>query len=119
MFFAAVVWNVLHPPLEAFFHRYTAAQWGWILYIGILGTLVPFGLYLAGINLIRTTRASITATLEPITAGVAAHIFLHEIMEPLQLIGGALVIASIVLLQVNQERDEKSPALLRARRLKG
>jgi drug/metabolite transporter (DMT)-like permease len=119
MFFAALVWNVLHPPLEAFFHRYTAAQWGWILYIGILGTLVPFGLYLAGVNLIRSTRASIAATLEPITAGVAAYVFLHEIMEPLQLLGGVLVIASIVLLQVKQERDEKAPAVLRARRQRG
>jgi len=65
------------------------------MYIGILGTLVPFGLYLEGVNLIRSTRASITATLEPITAGVISFIFLNEILEPLQITGGVLVIASI------------------------
>ncbi|MBW2562563.1 MAG: EamA family transporter, partial [Deltaproteobacteria bacterium] len=53
------------------------------MYIGILGTLIPFALYLASINLIRVTRASITATLEPITAGVISFIFLNEILEPL------------------------------------
>jgi drug/metabolite transporter (DMT)-like permease len=88
-------------------------QWVWILYIGILGTLIPFGLYLEGINLIRSTRASITATLEPITAGVISYIFLHEILETLQIIGGVLVIASIILIQLKQEQDDKAPSVIR------
>jgi drug/metabolite transporter (DMT)-like permease len=116
LFFAALVWNILHPPLEAFFHRYSAVEWGWVLYIGILGTLLPFGLYLEGVNLIRSTRASITAILEPITAGVVSYVFLKETMAPLQIAGGLLVIGSIVLLQLKQEKDEKAPALIRARR---
>ena len=115
MFFAAIVWNILHPPLEAFLHSYSPIAWGWILYIGVLGTLVPFGLYLQGVNLIRSTRASITATLEPITAGVISYIFLGEIMAPLQITGGLLVIASIILLQLKQEHDEKAPVLMRER----
>jgi drug/metabolite transporter (DMT)-like permease len=116
LFFGAIVWNILHPPLEAFMHAYSAVQWWWILYIGVMGTLVPFGLYLEGINLIRSTRASITATLEPITAGVISYIFLNEILETLQITGGILVIASIILLQLNQEQDEKAPSVIRARR---
>ena len=116
MFFAALIWNILHPPLEAFTHNYSLIEWGWILYIGIFGTLVPFGLYLQGINFIRSTRASITATLEPISAGVFAYIFLGEVLGPLQMIGGGLVIGSIILLQIKQELDEKAPALIRARR---
>ncbi len=113
LFFGAFVWNILHPPLEAFMHVYSPIQWVWILYIGILGTLIPFGLYLEGINLIRSTRASITATLEPITAGVISYIFLHEILETLQIIGGVLVIASIILIQLKQEQDDKAPSVIR------
>jgi len=116
LFFGAVVWNILHPPLEAFMHDYSLLQWLWILYIGVLGTLVPFGLYLEGINLIRSTRASITATLEPITAGIISYIFLNEIMEALQIIGGIIVIASIILLQLRQEQDDKAPSVIRAQR---
>jgi len=115
LFFGALVWNVLHPPLEAFMHAYSPVQWAWILYIGVLGTLVPFGLYLEGINLIRSTRASITATLEPITAGIVSYIFLNEIMEVAQIIGGIIIIASIICLQLNQKQDEKAPGILRAR----
>jgi drug/metabolite transporter (DMT)-like permease len=90
-------------------------QWMWILYIGVMGTLVPFGLYLEGINLIRSTRASITATIEPITAGIISYIFLNEIMEIPQIAGGVIVIASIILLQLNQEQDDKAPGIIRAK----
>jgi drug/metabolite transporter (DMT)-like permease len=116
LFFGAVVWNILHPPLEAFMHAYSSVQWMWILYIGVMGTLVPFGLYLEGINLIRSTRASITATIEPITAGIISYIFLNEIMEIPQITGGVIVIASIILLQLNQEQDDKAPGIIRAQR---
>jgi drug/metabolite transporter (DMT)-like permease len=102
MLFAALMWNVLHPPLEAILHRYSAVQWGWIFFIGICGTVLPFGLYFEGIKRIRPTHASITATLEPISAGVIASIFLGEVMLPLQIIGGLIVIASIILLQMNK-----------------
>jgi len=102
MLFAALMWNALHPPLEALLHRYSAVQWGWIFYIGICGTVLPFGLYFEGIKRIRPTHASITATLEPISAGVIASIFLGEVMLPLQIVGGLIVIASIILLQFSK-----------------
>ncbi len=102
MLFAALMWNILHPPLEAILHRYSAVQWGWIFFIGIFGTVLPFGLYFEGIKRIRPTAASITATLEPISAGVIASIFLGEIMRPLQITGGIIVIVSIILLQLNK-----------------
>jgi drug/metabolite transporter (DMT)-like permease len=102
MLFAALMWNVLHPPLEALLHRYSPVQWGWILFIGICGTIFPFGLYFEGIKRIRSTHASITATLEPISAGVIASIFLGEVMALLQIIGGLIVIVSIIILQLNK-----------------
>ncbi|MEZ4528599.1 MAG: EamA family transporter [Desulfobacterales bacterium] len=104
--FAAIPWNIFYPPLEAFTHSYSPVQWGWILYIAIMGTAMPFGLYLKGISHIGATRASITATLEPITAGIISYIFLNEVMEILQITGGLLVIASIILLQIKQGENQ-------------
>ncbi len=118
LLFAAITWNIIHPPLEAFTHDYSLAQWAWIGFIAIFGTIAPFGLYLGGINLIRSARASITATLEPITAGVLSFLFLGEIMTPLQIFGGMMVICAIILLQLKKEHDPNSPAALRAQRSK-
>jgi drug/metabolite transporter (DMT)-like permease len=98
MLFAAVMWNILHPPVEAFLHGYSPIQWGCIAFIGIFGTIFPFGLYFKAIKRIKPTNASITATLEPISAGVMAALFLGE-MVPLQIVGGLIVIGSIIILQ--------------------
>jgi drug/metabolite transporter (DMT)-like permease len=97
---AAVIWNVLHPPFEAFSQPRDLAQWWWVLFISIFGTVLAFGLYTRGIEMIRPTRASITATLEPITAGLMSYLFLKESMEPLQVAGAGVVIAAVVLLQI-------------------
>ena len=102
MLFGAVAWNIFYPPFEAFVHPYSVSEWIWILYIGIMGTALPFGFYLKGVSLIRSTRACITATLEPITAGIISWLFLNETMEPLQICGGGLVIFSIILLQLKK-----------------
>jgi drug/metabolite transporter (DMT)-like permease len=112
--FAALTWNIAYPPLSAFLPHRPFVVWAWILYIAILGTLVPFGLYLEGVNLIRATRASITATLEPITAGLLAYAFLGEKMAPWQLLGAFLVIVSVIMLQLDRQKDAKAPAAMRA-----
>jgi drug/metabolite transporter (DMT)-like permease len=114
--FSALTWHVFYPPFTYLRAGYSLAQWGWILYIAIVGTVVPFGLFFSGINHVRATRASITATLEPIFAGFLAFIFLGESLLLPQIVGGCMVILAIVLLQLQQEHDELAPALIRTKR---
>ncbi|RJQ57279.1 MAG: EamA family transporter [Desulfobacteraceae bacterium] len=109
VFFAAIVWNLLQAPFGAFTKTYSPVQWGLILYIALLGTILPFGLYFEAIRRIRATHASIAATLEPITAGLVSFIFLGESMEPLQLLGAILVIASVVLIQSGSHPNAGHP----------
>jgi drug/metabolite transporter (DMT)-like permease len=114
--FASLTWHVAYSPFTYVRAGYSLAQWGWIFYISVVGTVLPFWLFFAGINHIRSTRASITATLEPIFAGFLAFILLGERLLPLQVVGGAMVILAIVLLQIQQEHDELAPALIRSRK---
>ena len=100
LLFATLIWHILYPPMEAFHPYYSLKQWVWILFIGLGGTIVPFGFYFEGIKRIQPTHASITATLEPIAAGIVAAIFLGEQMAVLQIFGGLVVVASIVWLQI-------------------
>jgi len=103
LFFAALIWNIFHPPLAAFVHPHRGPDWVLILFIGIFGTILPFGLYNEGIKLLQSTRASITATMEPVLAGFFAYSFLGETMELLQITGAFLVIVSILLLQTKKD----------------
>ena len=111
--FSALTWHVVYPPFTYCRAGYSLAEWGWIFYISIVGTILPFGLFFAGINHIRSTRASITATLEPIFAGFLAFMLLGETLLLLQVVGGCMVILAIVVLQLQQEHDELAPALIR------
>jgi drug/metabolite transporter (DMT)-like permease len=117
--FAAVTWNVIQEPFHFMKSGYSQAQWGYVVYIAIVGTLLPFGLFFEGVNRLRSTRATITSTAEPISAGFLAYLFLGEVLEPLQILGGALVIAAIVLLQLQQERNELAPQTIRTKHEKG
>ncbi len=98
---AAVFWNLVQRPLEAFVPGYTFHQWLLIAFIAVPGTVVAFTLYFKGINIIRSARAGITATLEPIAAGAIAYLFLGEILAPLQMLGGLLVIGVVIVLQLD------------------
>jgi len=114
-FFAALSWHVFYSPLHCFRAGYSPVQWGWMLYISVMGTVLPFAFFFFGVNMIRSTRATITATLEPISAGLFAYIFLGEGLASLQLAGGAMVVGAIILLQLKQEDEELAPAFIRAR----
>lgn len=111
--FAAIPWHIFYPPFHYLTAGFTLRQWWWITYIAIAGTILPFGLYFMGVNFIRSTHASITATLEPILAGIIAFLILHEAMEIFQIIGGLMVITAILLLQVHHQPDERSPEYIR------
>ncbi len=107
LLFASVTWNILHPPLTAFLRPSGLVQWSCVFGIGFLGTVLAFICYNEGIKRIGATRASITATLEPITAGFIAWLLLGETMEEWQILGAVLVIASIVGLQLSRKPAEK------------
>jgi drug/metabolite transporter (DMT)-like permease len=116
MAFGCLTWHIIYPPFHYVTAGFSLYQWKWILYIAVMGTIIPFGLYFMGINYIRSTRALIAATLEPISAGFTAFFVLGEAMEPLQILGGMVVVGAIVLLQTQREHDEMAPELIRARR---
>jgi drug/metabolite transporter (DMT)-like permease len=53
--FAAVILNVVHEPFRFLRVSLTPGQWGVFLCIVLAGTVLPFGLYLLGVNYIRST----------------------------------------------------------------
>jgi drug/metabolite transporter (DMT)-like permease len=116
LLFSALTLNIVHSPLSALNQLYTYGQWAAILYIVIVGTLLPFGLYLVGVNYIRSTRTIITATLEPIAAAFMAFFALKESLSLPQITGGLAVIAAIVLLQLELEHDTLSPEHIRSQK---
>lgn len=103
--FSALFYWMLISPMKFITGGYSINMWVAFLYIAIFSTLIPFGFYFKGIERVRATRTSITATWEPVVAGIAAYIVLGEVLQPLQVLGGIGVIAAIVLLQTDREKS--------------
>ena len=109
--FATVFYWIIISPTKFITGGYTLNMWIAFIYIGIFATLLPFGFYFKGIERVRATRASITATWEPVVAGFAAYMVLGEVLYPLQVFGGIGVIAAVVLLQMGREKAAPSTPL--------
>jgi len=78
-------------------------------FVVVFGTLIAFGLYLASFRMISPTQAAITATAEPLAAAVAALVFLRVALLPLQYVGGAAILAAVVLLRREAARPDPLP----------
>ncbi|MCL5123868.1 MAG: DMT family transporter [Deltaproteobacteria bacterium] len=115
LLFAALTWNIIHPPFNAFSGSLGVAQWVGLIYIATIGGVGSYGLYFLGVNYIRSTRAMITATAEPMLAGALAYLFLGESMDLAQVLGAAFVILAIVTLQLVREDNLASPENIRSR----
>lgn len=74
-----------------------------VIFVGIAGTFLPFIFFLWGVQQVRAERAAIAATSEPILAAVIAWFWLNQELNVVQLIGGALILAGVVALQVRRK----------------
>jgi len=71
-----------------------------------LHPLLAYTLFIASMRYIEASRASITATLEPVMAATFAYFVLGETLEPLQLLGGAMVLGAILMLSGRAKGSE-------------
>jgi drug/metabolite transporter (DMT)-like permease len=83
----------------AFVAALHAPVWLLLAYIVVLGTIVPFILLITALHYIPATRATVVAMIEPVLAAVVAYAWLGEEIGSLQIFGGLLVLAGIVLAQ--------------------
>ncbi len=111
---AAVAWACVTPPWVIFAAGYSATLWWIFIALGLFSTLVPFGLFYAGLRRLPAAEASILATTEPLVAVVAAALFLGERLGAWQLLGAGLVLTGAVLASL-QPRRPKDPVADRGR----
>jgi drug/metabolite transporter (DMT)-like permease len=70
-----------------------------ILFSGIAAAAIPSLLFLNGIRLIGGTRTAILMLLEPLVGVGLAALLLAESLRPIQLVGGAGILAAAIVLQ--------------------
>ncbi|MDC7123477.1 DMT family transporter [Cellulomonas fimi] len=124
MAFAALFWVVLQPVWsypygmldDAVDVPGTVAPPLWLLvaWIVVLGTVVPYLLFLVGIRSLGPARAGLLGMVEPVAASASAWVFLGEAMTAVQLVGGAVVLGGVVHAETARQRrtDTEPTAVL-------
>lgn len=92
-------WSFYLPPWQAM-AGHSLTNWLFFMYIVIFATILPYGFFILSLKHLDPVKAGIISTLEPVIAGVVAWLFLHETLFPLQILGGALVIAAVIMVQI-------------------
>ncbi len=76
----------------------TAAAWVAIFAIAVVCTVVAMLAYFVGIRALGAADAATLSTLEPAVTIALAAVFLSEPLAPLQLLGGAIILAAVIWL---------------------
>ena len=111
-FFATVFWTIAQPwwsfpahrvaqtvSLQGRLSSWHVPVWALVLWVIVLGSIVPFTLFVGALQHISATRVGIAAMLEPVVATIVAWAWLQESLSGAQLAGAAVVLAGILLAQ--------------------
>lgn len=101
--FGALFLIILRSPQAVLTVNYPWPAWAAILALAWFPTLLAYALFTTSMKYIEASKASITATLEPVAASLLAYLLLGEVMEWPQLVGAGLVLAGIVGLQFSRQ----------------
>jgi drug/metabolite transporter (DMT)-like permease len=97
---AALAWSVIVPwwswPVDKLAEAKVTLS---VLGVGIVGTLIPFFLAVGALRILLPATAGIAATVEPPFAAAFAWLFLGQHLSLVQIAGGMLVLAGVVLAQ--------------------
>ena len=78
----------------------TIPVWLGVLWVILLGTLAPYALEVFGLRHLSATTTGIVSMIEPVIAATVAWVWLEEVLNGVQLLGGLLVLTGVGLVQV-------------------
>jgi drug/metabolite transporter (DMT)-like permease len=80
----------------------TAAGWGWLACLAVVSTVGAVSMFFAGLARVGPTSASILSMLEPVVTVALAYAVFGELLGPAQVVGGALVLAAVPVLNARR-----------------
>lgn len=86
--------------------NFTGLVWWAVGGIVLISTIVAILFFWLGVQLIGAARASIISTIEPLVTVVLAWLAFEEMLSPVQLAGGALIILGVFVLQHRGEKEK-------------
>jgi len=112
--FSTATWSIIAPwtsfPFATLLESGAPIGPGWpglpiwlIMLLGIIfGTVIAFLLVLGSLRRLGAERAGIIGTSEPVWAAILAMVLLGEMLTPIQVVGGLMVVVGIVVAETSR-----------------
>ncbi len=86
-----------------------ADEWGVVLGLALVSTVIPHLLFYEGVARLEAGRVGVVSTAEPVVTVALGTILLGEPVTAFLLVGGVLVLAGVVLVQLDREETAPMP----------
>jgi drug/metabolite transporter (DMT)-like permease len=96
---AAIVWSGVAATSGQLAVNWTLSRFGLLAGFAVVGTTIPVLAFILGLRLVGASRAAILSTFEPASSVLLAVLILGEGANPIQYLGGAFILASVVVLE--------------------
>lgn len=83
--------------LQGIFAGSTLPGWALLLWIVVMGTIIPYLFVISGLRLLSESTASVIGMSEPVLAGIFAWIWLEQGWNAIQLFGAVIVLIGIYI----------------------
>ena len=116
---AALFWAVVQPwwsfhpsilteraPMQGAFAGLGLPVWVPVLWLIIFGTLAAYALEIASLRHLTPTSTGVVGMSEPVIAAAIAWLWLGQALGTIQLVGGAVVLAGVALVQTARQSAE-------------
>ena len=105
--FALLAWAIGHPVWTLPWTTTSTEVWLRVAGVVVIAAVIPFALGFIALRLIPAARVSIVATSEPFIAAVIAWAVLGQALEAPQVLGGAAVLAGILVAQTHRPAKDE------------
>ena len=101
---AAVTMAFLVEPVAVVTQITELGQWPLAVSFALLTTVVPYLSYTKGLSGLPASKASVTATIEPVVAAVLGIVVFHESVSMWKLTGIVLVLSSVAVMSRQKQK---------------
>ncbi|MBR5269588.1 MAG: EamA family transporter [Anaerotignum sp.] len=101
---ATVIMTFLVEPVAVVSEITEMGQWPLAISFALLTTVVPYLTYTKGLSGLPASKASVTATIEPVVAALLGIFVFHESVTMLKITGIVLVLSSVVVMSRQEQK---------------
>lgn len=101
---SALAFLVLAVADGSFTYRMSGATWGVIAALTLFSTVLPGVFFLMGLVRLGPVRTAIVSTVEPFLTALLGVVVLSQALTLPTVLGGALIVGAVVLLQFKRDR---------------